>query len=315
MSSKNHTVYKITNLITQKIYFGVTKRTIKQRLKDHSTAPTHMGNSIRKYGILNFLIESIYVELTEDEAYKIEENIVTEDFYKLKTNYNAIKGGKGVGGGYSDEIIKNKCLTTMRNDIDEFGLNGIERRSLKAKETMLNDIDINGLNTYQRIGVKSSKTLRNRINSEGKNGIEVRTEKAKATLSKVDKDGLSGYDKQQIKALNTRKEIQENGKTINQNSSDKRDATMSELDENGKSKFQLSTESMVKSKRKRYATYIIKYKDSIIYKGLNQKEVKKFNCGLMNTNSEAFLGKQKKSKEKLIQTKKEYMLGWYIEKE
>ncbi len=108
MSTKNHIVYKITNLITLSIYFGVTKRTLKLRLKEHSIANSHIGNSIRKHGIENFIIEIVYANLTDKEAYNIEENIVTERFYKLNTNYNAIKGGKGVGGGYSDEMIRKK---------------------------------------------------------------------------------------------------------------------------------------------------------------------------------------------------------------
>ncbi len=58
-------IYKITNLVNNKIYIGQTIKTAEERLKQHIYAATkhitntHLSYAIRKYGQDNFKIEII----------------------------------------------------------------------------------------------------------------------------------------------------------------------------------------------------------------------------------------------------------------
>ena len=57
-------VYKITNLLNEKIYVGVTSKSLEERWKNHvkkinSKNPTRLALAIKKNGIENFQIELI----------------------------------------------------------------------------------------------------------------------------------------------------------------------------------------------------------------------------------------------------------------
>ena len=102
-----HTVYKVTNLVNGKIYIGVHKT------ENPNDAYRGSGNAItrahKKYGIENFSKEILYTynsgneKLDSDNAYLMEEKLVTEDFIKLPNNYNSVVGGRGCRS-HTDEI-------------------------------------------------------------------------------------------------------------------------------------------------------------------------------------------------------------------
>lgn len=89
-------IYKITNLINDKIYIGQTKNSIKKRFNQHiyCTNKTVITTAIKKYGKENFKIEQIdqadnESELDEKERYWIDE------FKCISPNgYNIATGGK-----------------------------------------------------------------------------------------------------------------------------------------------------------------------------------------------------------------------------
>jgi group I intron endonuclease len=90
-------IYKITNLITGKIYIGQTKHSVEKRWKGHKkTYRSYKSNqyihkSMRKYGIENFIIEQIDIAHTKEELnmkeeqYILSENCLTPNGYNLKT--------------------------------------------------------------------------------------------------------------------------------------------------------------------------------------------------------------------------------------
>lgn len=89
-------IYKITNLINNKVYIGQTERTLKERWKQHrySKGCKYLHNAILKYGVENFKIEEIervpIKDLDEREIYWIS-------FYNSTdrtVGYNILKGGK-----------------------------------------------------------------------------------------------------------------------------------------------------------------------------------------------------------------------------
>ena len=98
-------VYKITNLINQKAYIGVTIRTLHNRWIRHkssaktgSTSPIH--HAIRKYGHEAFSIEELYTVDTIVELKAKEQELIAlfETYGNKDKGYNATRGGDGTWG-------------------------------------------------------------------------------------------------------------------------------------------------------------------------------------------------------------------------
>lgn len=96
-------IYKVTNLINNKIYIGKTITTLDNRRKNHlycaKSQKTYFYNSLIKYGFNNFkwevIFDSFYIEyLNEAEKYFIS-------YYnsKLPNEYNMTDGGDGAPYG------------------------------------------------------------------------------------------------------------------------------------------------------------------------------------------------------------------------
>lgn len=122
-------IYKITNLINNKVYIGQTTKTIEWRFNKHCedamkniNTTIHIQRAILRYGKENFKIEQIDTassknELNEKEKYWIR-------YYNSKTNgYNMTYGGEG-GDTYSslsDEemnCVKQKIGTKNRGKLN-----------------------------------------------------------------------------------------------------------------------------------------------------------------------------------------------------
>ena len=88
-----YTVYKITNLVNNKIYVGSH---ITKDLNDN-----YMGSgkillkAIKKYGLENFKKEILYKLNSKEEMFLKEKEIVNEDFLKRIDTYNLKEGGEG----------------------------------------------------------------------------------------------------------------------------------------------------------------------------------------------------------------------------
>lgn len=105
-------IYKITNLINNKIYVGQTRFEVKERFKEHLWAAKRgikypLYSAIRKYGENNFKIEII--EEIEDSLLNEREKFWIEKlntFIKNQHGYNATYGGEGNSIIDKNEIYK-----------------------------------------------------------------------------------------------------------------------------------------------------------------------------------------------------------------
>lgn len=90
-------IYKITNLLNNKVYIGQTKNSLSRRFREHCNEKScciKLKNSIQKYGKANFIIEQIdtatnKADINIKEEYYISFFNSTND----KFGYNIKKGG------------------------------------------------------------------------------------------------------------------------------------------------------------------------------------------------------------------------------
>lgn len=88
-------IYKITNLVNNKIYIGQTIQTTRIRFNQHCTNKTMLiGKAIQKHGRENFKIEVINEFATIDELNYFEEYYIRELNSLVPHGYNLDSGGK-----------------------------------------------------------------------------------------------------------------------------------------------------------------------------------------------------------------------------
>lgn len=153
-------IYKITNLINNKIYIGETIRSIRVRWNEHKhealknghgfTYPIH--GAMHKYGIDNFTIE-LLEECSDDIRYERESYYIKlYNSTDKKIGYNLVLEGSG-GLLYSSEEIKSAW--------DEgLGINQIAERLGCYKSVVSKRLRSIGLleeEIKQRISINSSK--------------------------------------------------------------------------------------------------------------------------------------------------------------
>ena len=106
-------IYKLTNLINNKMYVGKSERTLKLHLQRYnrfinknSKSKSYIQNALRKYGLSNFKFEIIEIcnglDINEREKFYIK-NLNTN-----KTGYNLTTGGEGIIGYVFTESHKKK---------------------------------------------------------------------------------------------------------------------------------------------------------------------------------------------------------------
>jgi hypothetical protein len=124
-------VYKITNIVNDKIYIGVHRT---DNLNDN-----YMGSgkilkrSINKYGIENFKKEIIKKFKTYKEALEYEKQLVTPSFIEQKTNYNIKEGGFG-SCKWSSEAINHLSIMGKRRYKNEHFKKLMNERVYKNEE-------------------------------------------------------------------------------------------------------------------------------------------------------------------------------------
>ena len=92
-------IYKISNLINDKVYIGETVRSLIQRWQQHKNAVNdynkkgHLQLAMRKYGIQNFYIEEI--ERCDDNIRFDREKYWINYYDSYNNGYNSTLGGEG----------------------------------------------------------------------------------------------------------------------------------------------------------------------------------------------------------------------------
>jgi group I intron endonuclease len=108
-------IYKITNLINGKIYIGSHKT---MDINDsYMGSGKYLINAQRKYGILNFTKEILFVFDNPTEMYAKEAELVNDRFLSEENTYNLKRGGFG-GFDYinsrPDQFLTEKRLNCLK---------------------------------------------------------------------------------------------------------------------------------------------------------------------------------------------------------
>lgn len=132
-------VYKIINLLNEKIYICQTKQPIEKRFLQHSKANSPLGQAMRDCGLENFTIEVIERCENQNELNEREKFWIKKLNCKIQNGYSIASGGQ-----YDCKIKKistNKKAFTMRLDWQNYEkfivISKKNRRSMAAELELL----------------------------------------------------------------------------------------------------------------------------------------------------------------------------------
>jgi group I intron endonuclease len=194
-------LYKITNAVNGKIYIGITKQTLEERLTlhiSHSRNPKYpIQYAINKYGSENFSIELL--EESEDRKYisELEEPTIIK-YDSRKQGYNIAIGG--IGGNLGPEAYSKRKET-----INNYSL----ERKTEYKECLrlrnlgkTKENDAGRLSQSEKIkgnkfalGLKHSEETKKLISKANKKPKSQTTRQKMSESAKINKNGqrLSSY--------------------------------------------------------------------------------------------------------------------------
>lgn len=122
-------IYKVTNKVNNKVYIGQTRYTVEFRWKQHihKQDNCHFHNAIRKWGIDNFIVETL--EKCDVDLLNSREIFYIAKYDSYKSGYNSTIGGDGnrrliftdsqydeIEGLYKSGFSSNKIATLFKVD-------------------------------------------------------------------------------------------------------------------------------------------------------------------------------------------------------
>lgn len=116
-----NSLYKITNIVTNGVYIGITKRPLLIRFNQHIKASERSNsfnkfyNAIKKYGKDNFKIELLNTYNTYEELLEAEIKTILEYKENNKLLYNTIVGNRPLPKITNKEEWKSKLKEKRKN--------------------------------------------------------------------------------------------------------------------------------------------------------------------------------------------------------
>lgn len=136
MEEKKWCVYKHTNTLNGKVYIGITSKNPLSRWEygrgyRHNA---HMDSAIKKHGWDSFSHEILYEDLSQDEALKIERELIAEyNSSDRRYGYN-IEAGGVKKGAYSEETLEKMRQRMLGANNHNYGKHLSEETRRKLSE-------------------------------------------------------------------------------------------------------------------------------------------------------------------------------------
>ena len=167
-----YTVYKITNIINNKIYIGFHST---NNLNDkYMGSGVLIKKSIKKYGIENFEKEILFVFDDKKLALKKEIELIE----KLDTKYNLTRGGEGINGYFHTEETKRKIGDSLKGEKHpQFGKSPSEETKQKMSESHMGN--------KRRLGIPHSEESKKRISEANKGRLIIGRTLSEETKRKI----------------------------------------------------------------------------------------------------------------------------------
>ncbi len=127
-----YTIYKVTNILDDKIYIG--KHQTKDLDDGYMGSGKHLKRAISKYGIENFKKEILFVFDDENKMNDKEAELVNNEFVLREDTYNICVGGQGGFSYLNDVYWTDVKLEKRRKDVAE-KLKGNANCAIGGKKT------------------------------------------------------------------------------------------------------------------------------------------------------------------------------------
>lgn len=177
-------IYKITNIINNKIYIGfttqsLTKRFLRHKLDAKRGSELYLHRAMIKYGFDNFKIQSIYTSEDTEDTLKNKENYFIGIFNSNDPDigYNLTLGGDGLLGFKHKEKTKIKMSNSARGNKNSLGVKFTEERKLNISNRMKGKGNPN-------FGKKMSDEQKNKISRKLKGRLFSNETKKKISIAK-----------------------------------------------------------------------------------------------------------------------------------
>lgn len=136
-------IYKITNLIDNKVYIGLTTRTVEARWKEHCRhGSQQIDDAIQIYGIENFEIETL--EECDESILDDREKYWIDYYDSFKNGYNNTYGGRG-----NNFIMTDKSDIVLQLWENGLTINKIVEKTSLNVETVRGYLNKNGITKEQ----------------------------------------------------------------------------------------------------------------------------------------------------------------------
>ena len=170
-------IYKITNLINNKVYIGQTIRPIEDRFKRHisdainNVLDTHLARAIRKYGKENFIIEEIDTASTQEEL-TLKEQQWIRYYNSVELGYNETDAIYKCGGNtYKSKTPEEMEEIKEKLRLTKLGGKNPKARRIKRTNILTNEVDIfdTVIESARASGIQNGKTsITQRLNGKTK---------------------------------------------------------------------------------------------------------------------------------------------------
>jgi group I intron endonuclease len=157
--------YRITNLITNKSYVGVTTVSIDRRFKQHCWAAISgeqniLYKAMRKYGVENFIVEELAHAIgTTENLYELERQVVSQEQTQIPNGYNMTSGGENPPS-QAGKPSRRKGVKISEEDKQKLNLGGLALGRAWNKGKKMPPMP-------EEVRASISKTLKGRAKPEG----------------------------------------------------------------------------------------------------------------------------------------------------